>query len=569
MALATEQRAGGLQRSVGFWGLLFVSLGSIIGSGWLLGALNVAKTAGPAGVISWVIGAIMLSTLALIYAELGAAYPVAGGTARFAYFSHGPIAGFVSGWASWLQAVFLAPVEIEAMLSYLSSVHWFKQHLNFINNQDLLNGTGLITATILMVVFTALNLAGAKLLAESNTGIVIWKTAVPVLTLIVIGILSFHGGNFTTSSNHHSSGGGFAPFGLHGIFAALPVGVVFALQGFEQAAQLAGEAKNPKKHLSRAILGAMAIGASIYLLLELVFVAALDPKNLANGWGNPLGGSGGSFGAWYDLAIGLGAGWLGYILIVDSVISPGGTGLVYLGTTARISYALGEEPELPSALCKTSRRGVPWVSILLAAVVGELAFGPFKGWSQLVSVITDTTAIMYAFAPVALGALQKKDLERERPYRMPMPQILLPAGFAFAGLLIYWSGWDTVWKMDLLVLIGLIIFCVGAAVQKTDAFTKVKHAYWVLPWLVGLTLLSSMGRYGSWGPTDSKADGYFIKYHSWLTRYHDFLPSSWDLLIVIAFSMIIYFWAANSMMSQEDIDAAIEHDAHQINFLAE
>src|ERR1700729_559875 len=116
MALAaTSERAGGLQRSVGFWGLLFVSLGSIIGSGWLLGALKVAKTAGPAGIISWIIGAVMLSTLALIYAELGAAYPVAGGTARFAYFSHGPIAGFVSGWASWLQAVFLAPVEIEAM----------------------------------------------------------------------------------------------------------------------------------------------------------------------------------------------------------------------------------------------------------------------------------------------------------------------------------------------------------------------------------------------------------------------------------------------------------------------
>ena len=569
MAMATETRAGGLQRSVGFWGLLFVSLGSIIGSGWLLGALKVAKTAGPAGIISWVIGAIMLSTLALIYAELGATYPVAGGTARFAYFSHGPVAGFVSGWASWLQAVFLAPVEIEAMLSYLSSVHWFKQHLNFINSDGLLNGTGLIMATILMVVFTAINLAGAKMMAESNTGIVIWKTLVPIITIITIGFLSFHGGNFTTSSNHSGSGGGFAPYGLHGIFAALPVGVVFALQGFEQAAQLAGEAKDPKRHLAKAIIGAMMIGASIYLLLELVFIGAIDPANLVNGWANPLGGSGGNFGAWYDLALAVGAGWLGTVLIIDAVVSPGGTGLVYLGTTARISYALGEERELPSALCKTSSRGVPWISILVAAGVGILAFGPFKGWSQLVSVITDTTAIMYAFAPVALGALQKKDRDRDRPYRMPMPKLLLPAGFSFAGLLIYWSGWDTVWKMDLLVLIGLVIFGVGAMVQKTDALSKLKHANWVWPWLVGLTLLSAMGRYGSWGPSDDKADGYFIRNHSWISRNHDFLPSSWDLLIVIGFSLVIYYWAANSMMSQEDIDAAIERDAHQINFLAE
>ncbi len=51
----------GCSRSVGFWGLMFVSLGSIIGSGWLLGALNAAKVAGPSGIISWVLGAVMLT----------------------------------------------------------------------------------------------------------------------------------------------------------------------------------------------------------------------------------------------------------------------------------------------------------------------------------------------------------------------------------------------------------------------------------------------------------------------------------------------------------------------------
>src|ERR1051325_8549649 len=81
----------GLQRSVGFYGLMFVSLGSIIGSGWLLGALNAARVAGPASVLSWIIAGAMLTLLALTYAELSAAYPVAGGAARFPYYSHGPI----------------------------------------------------------------------------------------------------------------------------------------------------------------------------------------------------------------------------------------------------------------------------------------------------------------------------------------------------------------------------------------------------------------------------------------------------------------------------------------------
>ncbi len=572
----TDERGVGLQRSVGFWGLMFVSLGSIIGSGWLLGALNVAKEAGPSGIISWILGALMLSTLALIYAELGATYPVAGGTARFAYFSHGPIAGFLSGWSSWLQAVFIAPVEVIAALTYLSSVHWVNQHFDMVQSSGLLNGRGLIVAILAMVGFTALNMAGAKLMAESNTGIVIWKTAVPILTIVVIAFLSFHIGNFHTGSDH-GGGGGFAPAGIHGIFAAMPVGVVFALQGFEQAAQLAGEALNPRKDISRAILTAMAIGAGIYLLLEVVFVGAIKPSNLSSGWSNPLGGSGASdYGAWYTLALAVGATWLGTVLIIDAVISPGGTGLVYLGTTARISYAIGEEQEMPSALTKTNSRGVPYVSLLVALVVGICAFGPFKSWSSIVSIVTDTTAVMYAFAPVALGALQKHDnADRVRPYKMPFPAILLPAGFAFADLLIYWTGWDFMWKLDILIIVGFIIFFIGAAAMKTDSIKKIKHAAWIAPWLIGLTVISSMGRYGAWGPKsipDPDHPGQFTyntAFHNWLSRDHQFLPSFVDLAVVIVFSLLIYYWAVSLVMDQPDVDAAIERDAHQINFITE
>ena len=85
----------GLQRSVGFYGLMFVSLGSIIGSGWLLGALNAAQVAGPASASSPGSSRPSCSPLlALTYAELGATYPVAGGIGPFPYYSHGPIAGF-------------------------------------------------------------------------------------------------------------------------------------------------------------------------------------------------------------------------------------------------------------------------------------------------------------------------------------------------------------------------------------------------------------------------------------------------------------------------------------------
>src|SRR6185312_5077501 len=159
--------AGQLKRSVGFWGLMFLSLGSVIGSGWLLGALNAAKEAGPASVLSWLLAAALLALLGLTYAELGTTYPVAGGPGRVPYYAHGPFAGFTAGWAGWLQAVFIAPIEVLAAINYINSVDWVHEHFNMMQG-GLLNHQGVLVAVVMMILFTAINLAGAKFLAESN-----------------------------------------------------------------------------------------------------------------------------------------------------------------------------------------------------------------------------------------------------------------------------------------------------------------------------------------------------------------------------------------------------------------
>lgn len=534
---------GHLRRSVGFYGLMFVSLGSIIGSGWLLGALNAAETAGPASIISWVIAAAMLTTLALVYAELGAAYPVAGGTGRFPYFSHGPLAGFTAGWASWLQAVAIAPIEILAAITYVNSVTAVNQNFPMLHatgvKAGLLNGRGLVVATLLMVLFTAVNLAGAKFMSESNVIVVLWKTAVPLLAIIVVASLSFKPGNFT-------AGGGFMPFGMHGVFAALPAGVVFALQGFEQAVQLAGEARNPKKDLSRAIIVAMTIGALLYTLLQVVFIGGVSPKDIAKDWSSPLGTNPSDYGAWYTLALAVGATWLAVVLIIDAVISPAGTGVVYLGTSARLTYALGEESELPGVLSKTSKTGVPYVSILLAAVVGELCFGPFPSWNRLVGVVTGATAVMYAFAPVSLAALQLRDADRVRAYRMPMPKVLLPTAFCSANLILYWGGFEFTWKIALALVVGLIIFGIGTQVAQTDVMAMLRPAAWIGPWILGSVIIGALGRYG--------------------TGSHSWLPEWVDLAVVIGFSLAIFYWAVSLTMPHDKVVTAIAKDREQIEY---
>ncbi|GLY68531.1 APC family permease [Amycolatopsis taiwanensis] len=522
-----------LKRSIGFYGLMFVSLGSIIGSGWLLGALNAATVAGPASILSWALTAVIMMTLALIHAELGAAYPVAGGTARFPRIAFGALAGFAGGWVAWLQAVALAPIEVEASLQYLDNIGWIKEHLNLLHpGNNTLTLSGFAWATVLMAVFTFVNLVGVKMLAESNSATVLWKVAVPVLTIVVLLYLRFHPGNFT-------AGGGFAPAGAHGVFAALPVGVVFALQGFEQAVQVGGEARNPQRDLSRAILTAMVIGTIVYLLLQVAFIGALDPGSVAGGWSNPI--EKGAFGPYATLAIVAGAAWLAYVLYVDAFVSPAGTGLLYLGTSARLSYALGKDKQLPEALGKLSIRGVPMWSILLSFVVGEIAFLPFPSWQSLVSVVTLATAIMYAFAPVSLIALRRRDPDRPRPYRTPAAHVLAPAGFVAANLVIYWSGFDTTWKIMVAIVAGVLLFAITYLRRRPADRPEVawRSAVWIPPWLLGNLLIGYLGRYGASGEIGV-------------------LPEWVDLAVVIGFNLAIFYWAITQAQPAHKVHDAVE-----------
>jgi amino acid transporter len=208
-------------------GLLFVCLGSVIGSGWLFGALTAVTVAGPAAVISWVLGAVVMAILALVHAEVGSMYPVAGGSARYPNFSFGRLAGFTTGWIVWVGAVAVAPIEVVASLTYLT--HYWDWLTDTVEGVPVLTGPGIVISVILMAVFTVINLMGVAQLAKSNNVIMVWKIAIPFLAVAVIMILAFNTSNFTAQ-------GGFAPFGIQGVLSALSLGgIIFAYQGFEQA----------------------------------------------------------------------------------------------------------------------------------------------------------------------------------------------------------------------------------------------------------------------------------------------------------------------------------------------
>src|SRR5919107_3428841 len=107
-----------LKRHVGVIGLLFSSVGSIIGSGWLFGALNASMEAGPAAIISWALGGVLILLIALTYAELGTMFPLSGGVVRFPHLAFGSFASYTSGWITWVAVATTAPIEVEAALQY-------------------------------------------------------------------------------------------------------------------------------------------------------------------------------------------------------------------------------------------------------------------------------------------------------------------------------------------------------------------------------------------------------------------------------------------------------------------
>ncbi|MEK2476980.1 APC family permease [Streptomyces noursei] len=523
---------GGLRRDVGLIGLMWASVGSIIGSGWLYGAQKAVVVAGPSAIISWSIGAVAIVLLALVHAELGGLFPVAGGTARYPHYAFGGLAGMSFGWFSWLQAATVAPIEVEAMIGYAGHWSWAKslQHAN-----GTLTASGFIVAVILMAIFVAVNFLGVKVLAHTNSAATWWKIAVPLGAIFVIAATNFHPHNFTSH--------GFAPFGAKGVLSAISTsGIIFALLGFEQAIQLAGESRNPKRDLPRATIGSVVIGAVIYTLLQIVYIGALPLASFAHGWAK-LDYAGIS-GPWAGLATVVGLGWLGWVLYADAIISPGGTGLIYTTSTSRISYGLSKNGYAPRLFEKADGRGVPWFGLIISFVTGVICFLPFPSWQELVSFITSASVLMYAGAPLAFGVFRDRLPHHQRPYRLPGGKVIAPLSFAVASLIIYWAGWTTLERLGWAIVIGYVLlgsYAWYATKKQLPNAPRLdwKAARWLPVYLVGMGVISWQGGFGGQGH----------------------IPLWWDMAIVVVFSVGIYYWALASAVPAEAIEQNIEEVA--------
>jgi amino acid transporter len=520
----------GLRREIGLVGAIWSSETTIIGSGWLFGAWLAASAAGTAALLGWVIGGAAIIILALVHAELGGMYPVAGGTARFPHFAFGSVAGASFGFFSWVQSITTAPVECFAVMQYLD-YYWRGLYDTSTSN---VTGLGFVVSIILMAIFTVINFLAIRHFNRVNSAITWWKVAIPVLAIIVL-FTQFRAGNF-------DSHGGFLPYGIKALFAAIPsAGIIFAYLGFEQVDQLAGEVRNPQRNVPLGVIGAILIGTVIYILLQVVFIGALRPSALAHGWA-ALGTSDNfSTGPLAFLAGAVGLSWLAVVLRVDAAISPSGTGLITTTATSRIGYGLARNRYYPQVFAKVDRRGVPWFSLILAFLLGLVFLLPFPSWHSLVSLVTGASVLMYAGAPLALGAFRRQIPEATRPYRLAGAGVISPLAFIVANMLIYWSGWLAVWKLGAVLIIGYVLIGIFMAFDPQRPPLNWRSASWLPVWLIGLGIISWQGQFG---PGNASR-----------------IPFWWDMLIVAAWSLAIYYWAQACRLPREQMTELVSRQA--------
>ncbi len=522
----------GLKRDIGKIGLLFTGVGSIIGSGWLFGAFNASVMVGPASLISWALGAVMMIFVALNYAELGVMFPVAGGVIRFPHFSFGSFASFTSGWITWLSVAATVPIEVMAAVQYASSYLPWLMHT--VDDVAVLTGPGIAVSIALMLVFSFINLYGVQLFARFNNVLVWWKLAVILLVIVVFFALSFNPGHFVSQQF-----GGFAPNGIGPIFAALPAaGIVFSYLGFRQGVEFAGETTNPQKNVPFAVVGSILVTGVIYIALQAAFIGALPSDLLDGGWAKLAFTN--DAGPLAEISLLLGAVWLAVILYGDAIISPADTGLIYTALAPRLSYSQAKVGNAPRALAKLNKHGVPWISLLVVFIVSCIMFLPFPSWAKLVGFITSGTVLSFATGPVVVAALRRQLPDQERPFKLPGNDVLPIIGFICANLIVYWTGWETNWKLFLAVAIGYVVMILHHIFAKDKARLpdlKMRSGWWMILWMVGLVILSLIGHYGGG---------------------LDIMGFIWGEVVTVIFSVVVFYVGISCRLSPAESVEAIE-----------
>jgi len=426
-APVADGAAGHLERSIGAFQLTMFGVGCTVGTGIFFVLSQAVPKAGPSVVVSFLVAGLAAGLAVICYAELASAVPVSGSTYSYAYATLGEVVAMgvaaclmleygvataapAVGWSQYVNKL-LENFTGHRLPQALSAAPW-----------DPTPGWVNLPAVILVILCALLLIRGASESATVNTIMVVVKLSVLVM-FSLIAFTAFRADRFAD----------FTPYGIAGIGAAAGT-IFFSYIGLDAVSTAGDEVKNPQRTMPRALIAALLIVTSTYVLVTIAALGAQD------------------WPAFADQEAGLaaildevtGARYWGTVLAAGAVISIFSVTLVTMYGQTRILFSMGRDGLLPSLFAKVNPRSMTPVNntVIVAVVVGLLAgFVPLDYLADLVSIGTLT-----AFIVVALGViiLRVREPDLPRGFRVPgypVTPILAIVACAYILLSLRWYTW--------------------------------------------------------------------------------------------------------------------------------
>lgn len=380
-----------LKKEIGLYGLTMVAIGSCIGSGIFLTPGQVAANLPTPFLILlvWVVGGVVTLTGALTFAELGAMFPEAGGVYVYLKEAYGDLFGFLYGWAYLL-------VICSGAIAALSIA--FAYYLDFLIP---LGKTGIKVAAILSIIcLTIINIIRVKA-GEIFSNIFTGLKLIGIAGIVIAGF--FLGNPGLIGQTHRPAA---APGSLVSAFGLALIGVLWSYGGWQHASYLAGEVKNARRTVPRAmIIGAAAVTAA-YVLINLAYLFLLPVEKIA---------ASESVAADAITTIFPFGGNLVAAVIAVSVI---GTAGIYTLSAPRIYFAMAGDGLFFKSLAKVHERFHTPVNAILVqsgwAIVLLLFWGTFE---DVITYVAFTDWIFFGLAAVAVFVFRRSRKDSDRPYR--------------------------------------------------------------------------------------------------------------------------------------------------------
>ncbi len=393
-----------LQRGLKNRHLQMIALGTAVGTGLFYGSTSTIAMAGPAVILSYLLGGIIIFFIVRMLGEMSVDEPVSGSFSYYASRYWSDFAGFLSGWNYWFLYVVMSMAELTAVGIYLS--YWFT---------DLPQWVG---AFACLLIITAINLVTVSAYGEIEFWMALIKISAIIFMIVFGTYLIFADARpFPENFSHLWIHDGFFPHGIWGMLMAT-VPVLFSFGGIELIGITAGEAENPDKTIPRAI------NQVIYRIL-IFYVGTMIVLMSLWAW-NEVGVEASPFVQIFEnLGIPAAAHILNFV-VLSAAISVFNSAIY---SESRMLFGMAETSNAPKFFAKLTSRKVPMNGILVSAGMTLIAVVlnyllPGKIFMYLMSIVIG--AIVVTWALIILTHLKFRQHCAAVGHKTKFPSILYP-----------------------------------------------------------------------------------------------------------------------------------------------